>query len=124
MFPFYIYIGGPIDTFACALTEDEVAGIIDNHLVGYTFCEDNHDDQYDHEGPLASLFADVATYMRFFTDNILREPIRVFAIPGDMGMDYAFIAKLDNNGTTYIFSPHPLAYLENFGFELDREPTK
>lgn len=122
-FPYYVYVGGPIDMFAGTFTELELVDYIMNGSDAPEYeCEFEEGD-YNTKGPLATMFADIRAYMRFFTDGDLRQDIRAFAIPCSESTRYGFIAKLDNNGTTYVFSPEPLDYLEKkYHFSLERIP--
>lgn len=38
---------------------------------------------------------------------------RVFFLPGETNFDYAFVWKQDNNGSTFVISPHPLSWLDS-----------
>ena len=124
-FNYYVYVGGPIDSFLGTFTIGEFEDYLHN-CIEYDPTASNELDEgtYNHNGPSGIGFASIAAYMRFFTDNDLREPIRLFALPGEMDMQYGFIAKLDNNGTTYVFSPDELPYLEKkCGFSLVSTPN-
>jgi len=46
-----------------------------------------------------------------------REEPRVFFLPGDVRFDYGFVWKQDNNGITFIATPHELPWLDRLCFE-------
>ena len=122
-FPYYVYVGGPIDLFAGTLTESELVDYMLEYKDNPDYECEFDEGEYDRNGPLATKFADIRAYMRFFTDGELRQEIRAFAIPCSNSTEYGFIAKLDNNGETYVFSPEPLDYLvKKHYFSLEREP--
>lgn len=39
---------------------------------------------------------------------------RVFFLPGEVQFDYGFAWKQENNGTTFVVSPHPLTWLDQW----------
>lgn len=43
-----------------------------------------------------------------------RQGPRVFFLPGEGEFEYGFVWKQDNNGTTFVVSPHPLTWLDQY----------
>lgn len=44
-----------------------------------------------------------------------RGKARVFFLPGENDFHYGFVWKQDNNGTTFVVSPHSLPWLDKLG---------
>lgn len=123
-FKYFVYKGGPIDSFIGTFILDDFIDHLRIYSEDDPIAENEFSEgEYRLDSESAVGFADVTAYMRFFTENDLREPIRLFVIPGSLNMQYGFITKLNNNGETYIFSPVKLDYLEiEYGFSLVSEP--
>lgn len=51
-----------------------------------------------------------------YWEGDFRESPRVFWLPSEQEFLHAFAWKQDNNGTTFIISPHPLPHLDEHAF--------
>ena len=65
---------------------------------------------------LEKFFADVeqarVLARRVGWDGDYRDRPRVFWLPDEDDFSYGFVWKQDNNGTTYVITPHPLPWLD------------
>lgn len=79
--------------------------------------EFDHPDGLNTKGAKAFLeaweSAKAAATVKGWEGDFRQDPI-VFWLPSGHGFDYGFAFKQDNNGTTFVVSPHALPWLDQF----------
>lgn len=101
------YVLSPIDWFdGCIDLDDFIKNYQTRSVV---------DDDFQKHNEIHEILTRLLEGMKFskWWEGDLREPIKVFAVPGDGKTDVGFIWKQDNNGTTFVLSPVPLQHLES-----------
>lgn len=108
----YVYGLPPIDFWAGAMTRDQLLSALgtEEHL-GLRFLSETLREAAD----LNSATLAAAEQMGWEGD--IREGPFWFAVPCEQGMEFGIVFKQDNNGTTYVGSPVPLAHLDDLAFD-------
>lgn len=72
--------------------------------------------QPSYSEPLEKFFSDIKQARELAKkagwEGDYRDRPRVFWLPDEGSFSYGFAWKQDNNGTTYVISPHPLPWLD------------